>query len=144
MAVGQVESNFSAPCYDDKTRISDVSKCKCCINLKKELKELQDELRSAKLIIKLLQSESNVTECASYRTIEPRNLIQCSYVNANIVTEDKWIEVIPGHRKRTKRIATSKELVKRQVETENRYHVLQNPQETNEVAQGLELKKLEI
>ena len=89
MAVGQVESNFSALCYDNKTRISDVSKCKCCINLKKELKELQDELSSAKLIIKLLQSESNLTECASYRTMEPRNLIQCSYVNANIVTEDK-------------------------------------------------------
>ena len=58
------------------------------------------------LIIKLLQSESNPTEPASYRTIDPRNLIQCSYVNANIVKEDKWIEVIPGHRKRTKRIAT--------------------------------------
>ena len=40
---------------------------------------------------------------------------------------------------------TSKELGKRQVETENRYHVLQNPQETNGVAEGLELKKkLEI
>jgi hypothetical protein len=29
----------------------------------------------------------------------------------------------------------------RQVETENRYHVLQNPQETNEAAKGQELKK---
>jgi hypothetical protein len=89
MAVGQVESDFSALCFDDKARISDVSECKCCINIKKELKELQDELSSAKLIIKLLQSESNPTECASYRTIEPRNLIQCSYVNATKAKEDK-------------------------------------------------------
>jgi len=35
MAVGQVESDFSALCFDDKTRISDVSECKCCINMKK-------------------------------------------------------------------------------------------------------------
>jgi hypothetical protein len=113
MAVRQVESDFSALCLDDKTRIRDVSECKYCINVKKELKGLQDELISAKLIIKLLQSESNPTECASYRTIETRNLIQCSYMNANKTKEDKWIEVIPGHHKRTKKIAASKELGKR-------------------------------
>ena len=62
-------------------------------------------------------------------------------MNANKAKEDKWIEVIPGHRKRTKQIATSKELDKRQVETENCYHVLRNLQETNGVAEGLELKK---
>jgi hypothetical protein len=70
MAVGQVERDFSALRFDDKARISDVSECKCCINFKKEL---QDELSSAKLIIKLLQSEINPSECATYRTIEPRN-----------------------------------------------------------------------
>jgi hypothetical protein len=106
--------------------------------MKKELKELQDELSSAKLIIKLLQSESNSSECAVYRKIEPQNLIQCNYVNANIAKEDKWIEVIPSHRRRTKQIATSKELDRRQVETENRYHVLQNLQETNGIAEGLD------
>jgi hypothetical protein len=81
MAVGQIESDFSALCFDDEAR-SDVSECKCCIKKKKKLKELQDELSSAKRIIKLLQSENNPPECASYRTIEPRNLIQCRYVNA--------------------------------------------------------------
>jgi hypothetical protein len=74
---------ISVLCFDDKTRISGVRECKCCLNMKKELKDLQDELTSAKLIIKPLQSESNSTQCAGYRTIEPRNLIQCRYVNAN-------------------------------------------------------------
>jgi hypothetical protein len=78
MAAGQVESDFGALSFDHKTRISDVSECKCCINMKKELKVLQDELSSASLIIKLLQSENNIIERTSYRTIEPRNLIQCT------------------------------------------------------------------
>jgi hypothetical protein len=54
MAAGQIESDFSVLCFNDKARISNVSECTCCINIKKELKELQDELSSAKLIIKLL------------------------------------------------------------------------------------------
>jgi hypothetical protein len=61
-------------------------------------------------------------------------------VNATKAKEDKWIEVIPGQRKRTKQIATNKEIIKRQVETENRYHVLRKLQETNEVAEDLESK----
>jgi len=73
MATSQVESDLSALCFGDKTRLRDVSECKYCINMEKELKELQDELSSAKLIIKPLQSESNPTECARYNTIEPRN-----------------------------------------------------------------------
>ena len=141
MAAGQVESEFSALCFDHTTRIRDVSECKCCINMKKELKELQDELSSANLIIKLLQSENHPTERASYRTIEPRNLIQCTYMNVNTVEEGKWIEVTPGHRKGIKQITTSKEFGVRQVETENRYCMLQNLQETNAIAEGLELKK---
>ena len=144
MAACQVKSDFSGLCFDDKSRISGVIECKYCTNMKQELKELQYELSSAKLIIKLLHSESNSSECAGYRTIEPRNLIQCRYVDANKAKEDKWIEVIPGHRRRTKQIATSKELRKRQVETESRYHVLQNLQEMNGVVEGLELKRIEV
>ena len=34
-AGGQIESDFSALCLDDKTRIRDVSECKYCINMKK-------------------------------------------------------------------------------------------------------------
>jgi hypothetical protein len=70
MAADPVESALSALCFDDKTRINGVSECKCCINMGKELKELQDELRSAKVIIKILKSESYSSECAGYRTIE--------------------------------------------------------------------------
>ena len=62
-------------------------------------------------------------------------------MNANKAKEDKWIEVIPRHRERAKQIATSKELRKRQVETESRYHVLQNLQETNGITESLEMKK---
>ena len=86
-------------------------------------------------------SDDNSSECTGYRTIEPRNLIQCSYVNANKNKEDKWIEVVPGHHRRAKQIATSKEPGSRTVETENRYHVLQSLQEAKGVTEGLELKK---
>ena len=137
MAAGKNESDFSALCFGEKTRLRDVSECKYCINMEKELKELQEELSSAKLIIKLLQSESNPTECASYNTIEP----QCSYVNANKTKEDKWIEVVSGHRRRTKQIATSKVLDKRQVEMDNRYHMLRNLQEMNRVVGDQKIKK---
>ena len=65
-------------------------------------------------------------------------------MNANKAKEDKWIEVIPSHRRRTKQLATIKELGRRQVETENCYHVLQNLQELNGVVEGLELKKIEV
>jgi len=122
MAAGKDERDFSALCFGEKTSLRDVSECKYCINMEKELKELQEALSSAKLIIKLLQSESNPTKCASYNTIEP----QCSYVNANKTKEDKWSEVASGHRRRTNQIATSKVLDKWQIETDNRYHVLQN------------------
>jgi len=38
-------------------------------------------------------------------------------------------------------IVTSNKLGRKQLETKNRYHVLQNLQETNWVAEGLDLKK---
>ena len=93
MAAGKDEGEFSALFFGDKTRLRDVSECKFCINLGKELKELREELSSAKLIINLLQSENNPTECASYNTTEP----QCNYVNANKTKEEKWTEVVTVH-----------------------------------------------
>jgi len=83
MADGQVEVDFSAQCLTDKIIIiSGVSKCKCCLDMKRELKEIQEELRSAKLIIKLLQTEGNANEHVGYGTIEPWNLIQTNELNA--------------------------------------------------------------
>ena len=105
--------------------------------VKKELKELREELSSTKLIIKLLQSESNLTECVRYNTIET----QCNCVNANKTKEDKWTEVVSGHHRRTKRIATNKVLDKKQVETDNRYHMLRNIQEATGIVGDLKLKK---
>jgi hypothetical protein len=53
MADSRVEVDFSAQCLADKVIISSVSECKCCLNLKRELNEVQEELSSAKLIMEL-------------------------------------------------------------------------------------------
>jgi len=57
----------------DKIIISGVSECKCCLNLKRELKEIQEELISAKLNIELLQTEGGAKEHESYGTIRPQD-----------------------------------------------------------------------
>ena len=62
-------------------------------------------------------------------------------MNANKTKEDEWIEVVSGHRRRTKQIATSKVLDKRQVEMDNRYHMLRNLQEMNRVVGDQKIKK---
>jgi len=62
MAYGQVEVVFKAQCLADKIKISGVSECKCCLNLKRELKEIQEEPSSAKLIIELVQKNIKVME----------------------------------------------------------------------------------
>jgi len=78
MVDSQVEVHFNAQCLADKIIISHVTECKCCLNLKRELKEIQEELSSAKSIIELLQKESGAKEHEGYGAIEPRNLIQCN------------------------------------------------------------------
>ena len=60
MAAGKDESDSSALYFDNKPRLRDASECNYCTNMKKDLKELREELSSAKLIIKLLQSENNL------------------------------------------------------------------------------------
>jgi thioredoxin-related protein len=62
--------------------ISGVNECKCCLNLKRELKEIQEELISAKLIIKLLQTEDSANEHVGCGTTEPQNSIQSNELNA--------------------------------------------------------------
>jgi hypothetical protein len=91
-----VEVDFNAQCLADKITISSVSECKCCLNLKRELKEIQEELSSAKIIIELLQKEDGAKEHKGYGTIEPRNFIQCNELNAGKTTQNEWIEVIPS------------------------------------------------
>jgi hypothetical protein len=82
MADGQVEDDFIAHGFEDKRILSGGSECKCCLNLKRELKELQEELSSVKLIIELLQEENGEVEHKGYGTIEPWNLIQCNNLKA--------------------------------------------------------------
>ena len=110
------------------------------MNLKKKLKEIQEKLRSAKLIIKLLQTEGNANEHVGYRTIQPWNLIQSNKPNAEKTRENKWIEVIPRHYRQTKQVKIDPS--KQQVEIENRYKVLGNLQEPTEMVDGLELGKI--
>ena len=137
MADGQVEVDFSAQCLTDKIIISGVSECKCCLDTKRELKGIQEELSSAKLIIKLLQTEGNANEYVRYVTIEPQNLIQSK---CRETKENKWIEVIPSCYRRTKQVKIDPS--KRQVETENRYKVLGNLQELIEIVDGPEFGKI--
>jgi hypothetical protein len=59
MVDGRVEVDFNPQCRTVKMMISGVNECKCCLNLKRELKEIQEELSAAKLIIKLLQTEDS-------------------------------------------------------------------------------------
>jgi len=76
MADGQVEVNFIANGLEDKRILDEVSECKCCLNLKRELEELQEELSSVKLILEVLQKKDSAKEHKDYGTIQPRNLIQ--------------------------------------------------------------------
>jgi hypothetical protein len=135
-----VEVDFSAQCLADKVIISGVSECKCCLNLKRELKEVQEELSSAKLIIELLQTEGSANDHVGYRTKEPRNLIQSNELNAEKTKENKWNEVIPNRYRKTKQVKADPS--KRKVELENRYKVSENLQEPNETVDGLELWKV--
>jgi hypothetical protein len=90
--------------------------------------------------IRLLQTEGNVNEHVGYETIEPRNLIQSNELNAEKTKENKWIEVIPSHYRRTKQVKIYPSI--RQVEIENHYKVLENLQEPTEIVDGPEFGKL--
>jgi hypothetical protein len=121
MADGGMEVDFSAQCLADKVIISGVSECKCCLNLKRELKEIRGELSSAKLIIELLQTEGSANERVGYGTTELTNLIESKELSAEKIKENKWIEVIPSRNRRTKQVKIDPG--KQQVEIENRYKV---------------------
>ena len=122
-----MEVDFIAHGLEDERILGGVSECKCCLNLKRELKEVQEELTSVKLIIELLQKEDSAKEHKDYGTIEPRNLIQCNDLKAGKTTENEWIEVNPSRYRRTKQVKIYPS--KRQLNIENRYEGLDNLQE---------------
>jgi hypothetical protein len=54
-----LESDLSPMYLDGNVIINGVSDCEYCINTKRELQVMHEELCSATLIIKLLQTEGN-------------------------------------------------------------------------------------
>ena len=61
MSVSHMECVFNTKCLDDKLITVDESECKCCLNMKRVVEEMQEELSSARLIIRLLQADGNIT-----------------------------------------------------------------------------------
>jgi hypothetical protein len=56
-----VDSSTSSAYFEHEEDISKKLKCEKCMELKRQLKEVVIELSSAKLIIKLLQKETNMS-----------------------------------------------------------------------------------
>ena len=139
MAAGRVEAEFSAHHLTEKVMISDVNECKYCLILKTEIKEIEEELNSAKLIIILLQTEVSKNKHGDYGTIEPQNSIQSTEQNAEKTKETKWIKIISSRHGRTKQEKIDP--CKQQVETGNRYKVLESLQEPMKFVDGLETGK---
>ena len=139
MMASGVEGEFSAHCLTEKVMISDVNECKCRLILKREIKEIQEELISAKLIITLLQTEVSKNEHVGYETKEPQNSIQSNEPNAGETKETKRTEVISSRNRRTKQEKIDPG--KRQVETGNCYKVLEGLQEPVKLVDGLEKGK---
>ena len=62
MANAVVQTEFRSRCVDEKVGLVNNSDYNLCLNLKREIQILIDELSSAKLILKLLQTEGNSTD----------------------------------------------------------------------------------
>jgi hypothetical protein len=104
--------------------------CTNCNNLKSELQKIQDELKSAQLIIHILQKEvklSKACECisASEHECSANNFSRkdCSESSTN-----DWIQVRVTHA--TKKSGNKPSFSSHGVQTSNRYAVLSNLQET--------------
>ena len=87
----------------------------------------------------MLQTEVSKNEHVGYGTIEPQNSIQSNEPNAGKTKETKWVEVISSRNGRTKQEKIDPG--KWQVETGNRYKVLESLQEPMKLVDGLEKGK---
>jgi hypothetical protein len=108
--------------------------------LKREHEETRAELNSAQLIIKLLQTEVSANEHIGYGSIKSQNPIQSNKSDTKKTKEDRWIEVIVGRQRRTKQVEIDPG--KWQVEVKHHYKLLEDQQESSEVADSLELEKI--
>ena len=68
MADSLVDSEFRPKCFDEKVIINDKSESEFSFNMKSELQILREELSSARLIIKLLQTEGNAVNAVDIST----------------------------------------------------------------------------
>jgi len=68
MADSVVDIEFNPKCFGDKVIINDKSECEFCFNITSELQILHEELSSARLIIKLLQTEGNAVNAFDIST----------------------------------------------------------------------------
>lgn len=106
--------------------------CINCDHLKSELQKLQDELKSAQLIIDILQQEaksSNTSECISASKHECR--ANCSYhKECDESSTSDWIQVRVSHA--TKKRGNKPSFTGHRVQTSNRYTVLSNLQEAQD------------
>lgn len=66
-------SDFRPKCLNDKLIINGVSECESCLSMKRELQEMHEELCSARLIIKLLQTEGNIANTIDIAANQGRN-----------------------------------------------------------------------
>jgi hypothetical protein len=74
-----------------QSRNSEPTICVQCIELKNQLKETMEELKSALLIIVLLQQESSTRITSNYDDINRNNL---PHVGINQAINAEWAEVI--------------------------------------------------
>jgi len=103
---------------EDKVIRNDPSECQFCLNMKRELQIMHEELKSARLIIKILQTEGNTVNTTIITTNQALNY-DTSDINSNV-----W-----------KPVSTNKVRVKRLIPVQqpqsiptkvNRYKVLDN------------------
>jgi len=132
MAANLVASNCSSLGFAGSLSVSEVPNCSKCAEVELQLKQVLEELNTAQLIIHMLQEETIHDQRRGYGPIEPRNLIQCNQQDIVKTKENKWLEVTPSRQGRTKQVQAH--FGKRQVETKNRYKVLENLQEQTEIA----------
>jgi hypothetical protein len=129
MANTLVASSPSSAClFNNVANISNTF-CANCDNLESELQKIQDEFKSAQLIIDILQKEaksSNASECISASESECRannfSRKECSESSTN-----DWIQARVSHA--TEKRDNKPSFTSHRVQTSNRYAVLSNLQE---------------
>ena len=78
-----MQSEFSPKCFDEKVGLKNKSDCDFCLNLKREIQILHEKLSSAKLVIKLLQTEGNAVDSTTNQERNYDAISEWKIVSAN-------------------------------------------------------------